>query len=124
MVICTNKGLIDMPNAEEAADDAYEMDGLEEAPMEVTNEFVELFRSFDPNIDGLLLEKSWKQYDQVKQQVLLEGNEKAWMACAFYTGHYLATPYGQDAHYTYSLLELLKVCNIRWGCFGFPDLCA
>lgn len=99
---------------EYAEDEAVEMLDLAETPTEETNEFFDLFRSFDPNIDGLLLEKSFKQYDQVRQQVLLEGNEKAWMACAFYTSSYQSIPHGQEPVYQYSLLRLLKVCNLRY----------
>uniref|UniRef100_A0A1I7S1U3 DUF3452 domain-containing protein n=1 Tax=Bursaphelenchus xylophilus TaxID=6326 RepID=A0A1I7S1U3_BURXY len=96
----------------EDTEEAFDLRSLDEPPMEVSNEFIELFREFDSEIDGLLLEKAWKQYDQIKQQVLLEGNEKVWMACAFYTNSFQATPYGQDPVYTYSLLKLLRTCNV------------
>ncbi|CAD5207398.1 unnamed protein product [Bursaphelenchus okinawaensis] len=102
----------DHEEVEELEEETYEMEDLAEPSMEVTNEFVELFREFDPDIDGLLLEKAWKQYDQIKQQVLLEGNEKVWMVCSFYTNSFQATPYGQDPVYTYSLLKLLRTCNV------------
>lgn len=79
-----------------------------------SQEFLETFDVFDAQIDGDILERAWKSYDATQQQILLEGNNKAWMVCAFYTSVWHATPYGREPPYLYSLWQLLKTCDIRY----------
>lgn len=37
-----------------------------------TREFLELFTKLDPTINGEIIEKAWKQYDTIGQQIILE----------------------------------------------------
>ena len=78
-------------------------------------EFLAVFEAFDPNIDGDILERAWRTFDATQQQVLLEGEQRAWMVCAFYTSVWQATPLGSDPPYVYSLTQLLKQCNLRFA---------
>lgn len=78
-----------------------------------SDEFLKTFDVFDTQIDGDILERAWKSYDATQQQILLEGNKKAWMVCAFYTAIWQTTPYGREPPYLYSLWHLLKTCDIR-----------
>jgi hypothetical protein len=78
-----------------------------------SREFLDTFEAFDQQIDGDILERAWKSYDATQQQILLEGDNKAWMVCSFYTAVWQATPYNREPPYLYSLWHLLKTCNIR-----------
>ena len=79
-----------------------------------SQEFLQTFDVFDTQIDGDILERAWKSYDATQQQILLEGNKKAWMVCSFYTSIWQATPFGREQPpYLYSLWHLLKTCDIR-----------
>ncbi|KAI1720624.1 PX domain-containing protein [Ditylenchus destructor] len=78
-----------------------------------SQEFLEIFDKLDATINGELIEKAWKQYDTVGQQVILEGPQKPWMACAFYTSAWQAAPLGaQEPVYKYSVSKLLNICNL------------
>ncbi|KAL3103373.1 hypothetical protein niasHS_002559 [Heterodera schachtii] len=77
-----------------------------------SKEFLELFSRLDSLISGELIEKAWKQYDTIGQQIILEGNRFSWMACAFFTTVWQATPFGQELICRYALSKLLSVCEI------------
>ncbi|KAI1719520.1 retinoblastoma-associated protein A domain-containing protein [Ditylenchus destructor] len=78
-----------------------------------SQEFLEIFDKLDATINGELIEKAWKQYDTVGQQVILEGPQKPWIACAFYTSAWQAAPLGaQEPVYKYSVSKLLNICNL------------
>jgi hypothetical protein len=95
-------------------DDTFEMP-TETALNLPSQDFLRTFAHFDAQIDGDILERAWKSYDATQQQILLEGNPKAWMVCSFYTAVWHATPYGRDEPpYLYSLWQLLKTCDVRW----------
>lgn len=47
-----------------------------------SQEFLSVFQAFDQQIDGDILERAWKSYDATQQQILLEGDKKAWMVRA------------------------------------------
>uniref|UniRef100_A0A914HWK3 Uncharacterized protein n=1 Tax=Globodera rostochiensis TaxID=31243 RepID=A0A914HWK3_GLORO len=66
----------------------------------------------DSTISGELIEKAWKQYDTIGQQIVLEGNRNSWMACAFFTNVWQATPIGKELVCKYSLSKLLSICEI------------
>uniref|UniRef100_A0A0N5AMP1 Retinoblastoma-like protein 1 n=1 Tax=Syphacia muris TaxID=451379 RepID=A0A0N5AMP1_9BILA len=74
--------------------------------------FMEICNEFDENMDADLLDRSWKQYDTVGQQCVLEGNEKAWIACAIYLSMWQSAPIGQGLSHKYSLMSLIRVCKI------------
>uniref|UniRef100_A0A183C8P6 Retinoblastoma-associated protein A-box domain-containing protein n=1 Tax=Globodera pallida TaxID=36090 RepID=A0A183C8P6_GLOPA len=77
-----------------------------------SKEFLELFSKLDSTISGELIEKAWKQYDTIGQQIVLEGNRNSWMACAFFTNVWQATPIGKELICKYSLSKLLSICEI------------
>jgi len=37
-----------------------------------SRDFLELFAKLDPTINGEIIEKAWKQYDTISQQIILE----------------------------------------------------
>lgn len=43
---------------------------------------------------------------------ILKGNRTAWMACAFFSSVWQATPIGQELICKYSLSKLLDICGI------------
>uniref|UniRef100_A0A915D7Q7 Retinoblastoma-associated protein n=1 Tax=Ditylenchus dipsaci TaxID=166011 RepID=A0A915D7Q7_9BILA len=54
-----------------------------------------------------------QQYDTIGQQIILEGAQKPWMACAFYTTVWQAAPLGaQEPAFKYSVSKLLNICNL------------
>ncbi|KAI6220263.1 hypothetical protein M3Y95_01066400 [Aphelenchoides besseyi] len=95
------------------SDDEESFEFMTEADVSLPpNEFDVLFDDFDKEISRDILERAWRTFESTQQQVLLEGNRKAWMVCAFYTSVWQSTTVGQQPSYTFSLLQLLKMCNI------------
>lgn len=45
---------------------------FEQNVQQPSKDFLEIFDKLDPTINGELIEKAWKQYDTVGQQVILE----------------------------------------------------
>uniref|UniRef100_A0A915D7P7 Retinoblastoma-associated protein N-terminal domain-containing protein n=1 Tax=Ditylenchus dipsaci TaxID=166011 RepID=A0A915D7P7_9BILA len=85
--------------------------------MESFEQFSSLLRELDDVIDDViedgLLEKSWQHYESIAQQIILEGDQKSWMACAFYVTVWQATPVrAQEPVFKYSILKLLTICNL------------
>nr|CAD2174071.1 unnamed protein product [Meloidogyne enterolobii] len=78
-----------------------------------SRDFLELFAKLDPTINGEIIEKAWKQYDTISQQIILEGSSSVWMACAFFTSVWKSTPIGhQELICHYSLLKLIELCKV------------
>ncbi|KAL7080643.1 hypothetical protein ACQ4LE_000642 [Meloidogyne hapla] len=78
-----------------------------------SRDFLELFTKLDPSINGEIIEKAWKQYDTIGQQIILEGNPSVWMSCAFFTSVWKSTPIGHhELICHYSLLKLIELCKV------------
>ncbi|KHN83919.1 Retinoblastoma-like protein 2 [Toxocara canis] len=85
---------------------------LVESKEQPSEEFVDVCKKLDPDIDPELLDKAWKQFDTVGQQYVLEGSNLAWMACSIYLSMWQSTPIGQDLRYRYPVSKLNRICKI------------
>uniref|UniRef100_A0A915AVX8 Retinoblastoma-like protein 1 n=1 Tax=Parascaris univalens TaxID=6257 RepID=A0A915AVX8_PARUN len=85
---------------------------LVESKEQPSEEFIDVCKKLDENIDSTLLNKAWKQFDTVGQQYVLEGDNLAWIACAIYLSMWQCTPIGQELRYRYPMSKLTRICKV------------
>ncbi|KAI6241130.1 hypothetical protein M3Y99_00385500 [Aphelenchoides fujianensis] len=110
--VCSGRRTASRDEMSDDDEQPFELEAETPATAAAPSDFLLIFNTFDKEIEGELLERAWRSYDSTPQQILLEGNKEAWMVCAFYTAVLQATPAHEEPVYQFSLLGLLKQCNL------------